>query len=174
MQCSVEIRIKIRIETSFKLCSSTTLLISGTTAGLVYARNGPLQQVWTLPNEAQLGPLNISHCILREISFLRKVTQDGVTATWSRFPGTTCPINFIEGQLAAVQVISINSRPFVHGNPCMVRFLDLSGARKAEDLGYGKTSWLLSSSTTKALARGPCSSFHGSDLGRKKPLSQLY
>ena len=45
MQCSVEIRIKIRIETSFKLCSSTTLLISGATAGLVYARNGPLQQV---------------------------------------------------------------------------------------------------------------------------------
>ena len=45
MQCSVEIRIKIWIETSFKLCSNTTLLISGATAGLVYARNGPLQQV---------------------------------------------------------------------------------------------------------------------------------
>ena len=49
MQCSVEIRIKIRIETSFKLCSSTTLLISGATAGLVYARNGPLQQVLMVP-----------------------------------------------------------------------------------------------------------------------------
>jgi len=45
MQCSVEIRIKIKIETSFKLCSNTTLVISGATAGLVYARNGPLQQV---------------------------------------------------------------------------------------------------------------------------------
>src|ERR1700683_1183800 len=45
MQCSVEIGIKIKIETSFKLCSNTTLLISGATAGLVYARNGPLQQV---------------------------------------------------------------------------------------------------------------------------------
>jgi hypothetical protein len=45
MQWGVEIRIKIKIETSFKLCSNTTLLISGATAGLVYARNGPLQQV---------------------------------------------------------------------------------------------------------------------------------
>ena len=45
MQCSVEIRTKIQIETSFKLHSNTTLLISGATAGLVYARNGPLQQV---------------------------------------------------------------------------------------------------------------------------------
>ena len=48
MQCSVEIGIKIKIETSFKLCSNTTLLISGATAGLVYARNGPLQQVLDL------------------------------------------------------------------------------------------------------------------------------
>ena len=50
MQASVEIRIEIKIETSFKLCSNTTLVISGATAGLVYARNGPLQQVPTCPS----------------------------------------------------------------------------------------------------------------------------
>ena len=36
---------QIWIETSFKLHSNITLLISGATAGLVYAKNGPLQQV---------------------------------------------------------------------------------------------------------------------------------
>src|ERR1700685_2159484 len=76
MQCSVEARIKIKIETSFKLHSNTTLLISGATAGLVYARNGPLQQVFhsstvsfqnkmrTKPNGPQSDMLSGSLCWL--------------------------------------------------------------------------------------------------------------
>ena len=40
--CNAVLKSELKSETSFKLCSN---IISGATAGLVYARNGPLQQV---------------------------------------------------------------------------------------------------------------------------------
>ena len=67
---------KNQIETSFKLCSNTTLLISGATAGLVYARNGPLQQVLNYlplfvgPNQAlHYLQVNNQNCEVKFIYF---------------------------------------------------------------------------------------------------------
>src|SRR6202044_1509048 len=80
MQCSVEVRIKIKIETSFKLCSNTTLLISGATAGLVYARNGPLQQV---------ANYEVSHCTAgRNLRYTLILTEKKNAFTTSAAPYT--------------------------------------------------------------------------------------
>ena len=54
--CNAVLKSELKSETSFKLCSN---IISGATAGLVYARNGPLQQFLAVKQFHSMTPFSI-------------------------------------------------------------------------------------------------------------------
>ena len=74
--CNAVLKSELQSETSFKLCSN---IISGATAELVYARNGPLQQVCSETNHTAWRLLNCNHQLIKHTAYTHLFLRQQIT-----------------------------------------------------------------------------------------------